>query len=223
MHEASEAYCAGSGFCQELSGSSDTDFQSIYDGKPPSRLIANTSNLSLIADMSPLCVGHLLLASNNHYLSFAEVMNHHEVELKDALEQIFGQYKSTFGNPLILEHGSVHGMDGSSCITHAHLHLLPISLDAAHKVMVGDGLIPTEIGGIEALGAIATQGVPYFYGADQHRNILYGVSRSMRRQYLRSVAGALLGIPDPEWDYALVVRKDLLRITMAAVASWCVK
>ncbi|MEV5088691.1 hypothetical protein ACWEQ5_30280 [Streptomyces griseoincarnatus] len=42
----------------------------------------------------------------------------------------------------------------------------------------------------------------------------------MRSQYLRSVVGRLLGIPDPLWDYALVVRRELLRETMTLTRSW---
>ncbi|MFY1636218.1 hypothetical protein ACN27F_23575 [Solwaraspora sp. WMMB335] len=34
------------------------------------------------------------------------------------------------------------------------------------------------------------------------------------------MAGALLGIADPEWDWSLVVRKNLLRATMIATAGW---
>jgi hypothetical protein len=169
--------------------------------------------------MSPLCVGHLLLVPDRHYLSFAEVARDREVEVKDVKNQVFGLYRKTFGNPVILEHGSSYGMDGSSCITHAHWHLLPLTFDAIHQVMVGDGLALVELGGLRDL-AVMGEGATYFYCADRYRSRLYGVGQARRRQYLRSVAGAILGIPDPEWDYAVVVRKDLLRATMAATTSW---
>jgi len=67
---------------------------------------------------------------------------------------------------------------------------------------------------------MADQGRSYFYVGDSFQHRLYGVGKKMRRQYLRSVAGGLLGIPDPEWDYALVVRKELFRATLSRVTNW---
>lgn len=217
----SRTYCVGSGFCHELSGELDTDFYRTYRGDPSSRIVGRSGNLSVMVDMSPLCTGHLLIASDHHYLSFAEVAKDHESEVKDVMDQVFVQYQNTFGEPIILEHGSSPGIDGSSCITHAHLHVLPLELDALHAIMTDDGLNSRELDGLGELAKIADQRVPYFYCADQRRHRVYSPGRTpMRRQYLRSVAGTLLGIPDPEWDYALVVRKDLFRITMSQVAGW---
>jgi diadenosine tetraphosphate (Ap4A) HIT family hydrolase len=175
-----------------------------------------------MADLSPLCAGHLLIVANHHHLSFAEMIEGHEREIKDFIGQTFPQYRDTFGEPLILEHGSAENTDGSACITHAHWHIVPLALRAAHTVMTGDGLTSIEL---ERLGDLAMlgRGVPYFYCADRDSRRLYGVGQTMKRQYLRSVMGALLGIPDPEWDYAAVVRRDLLRITLARTVAWRIR
>lgn len=219
MSETSGMYCTGSDFCQELSGESDTEFRRVYEDGPLSRVIGRSQNLTLMVDMSPLCVGHLLIVSNRHHLSFAEVVGDHASEVEEFSQRVLERYADTFGTPLILEHGSAREMDGSSCITHAHWHVLPLELDAVHKAMTNDGLACTELGGVDDLAA-AGQGVPYFYCADQDRRRLYGIGQTMRRQYLRSVAGALLGIPDPEWDYALMVRKRLFHITREKSEMW---
>lgn len=211
--------CQGADFCQELSGESDTEFNAVYDGDPPTRVIGRSANFTVLADMSPLCVGHLLIAPFRHYLSFAEAVRHHGAELDDVIARVSDRYAATFGEPLILEHGSTEDLDGSSCITHAHWHLLPLRFDAVHAIMAGDGLDWTELDGFHEL-AESGRGTTYFLCADRHRRRLYGPGRGMRRQYLRSVAAAVLGIPDPEWDYAVVVRKPLLRITMTATADW---
>jgi len=42
----------------------------------------------------------------------------------------------------------------------------------------------------------------------------------MRSQYLRSVVGEIIGIPDPLWDYSLVIRKELLRDTVEIASRW---
>jgi diadenosine tetraphosphate (Ap4A) HIT family hydrolase len=211
--------CRGAGFCQELSGDPDTEFRAVYAGDPPTRIIDRGRNFILMADMSPLCAGHLLIAPYRHYLSFAEAVRDHEHEVRHMVRRVFELYAPAFGEPVILEHGSTSAIDGSSCITHAHWHLLPLRLDDVHAVMAADGLGWSEIGGLDEL-AQSGRDTAYFLCADRRRCRLYGPGRTRPRQYLRSVAGTILGIPDPEWDYAVVVRKDLLRMTMAATAGW---
>jgi len=215
-----KVHCVGADFCQELSGAADTDFSRTYQGSPGSRIICRSENLALLADMSPLTTGHLLLVSNEHYLSFGEVVRDHATEVEDALKLIYGQYSMTFGELVVMEHGSSQEMDGSACITHAHMHFLPLRLDAVHRAMTEDGLTALELTDIKDLKRLGERGLPYFYCGDSTRHRVYGVARKMRRQYLRSIAGKLLGIADPEWDYAVVLRKELLRATLARTAGW---
>ena len=221
MH-AMRGYCQGADFCQELAGEVDTEFHRTYGTDPQKRIIDQSPNLCLLADMSPLCVGHLLLVSRDHYLSFAEVMKDHGSEVKDVLERVLIQYRNAFGRHVVLEHGSSSDIDGSACITHAHWHLLPLEADAVHEILFMDDLPSTELPDQRDLATMVDQGRSYFYVGDSSQHRLYGVGKSMRRQYLRSVAGALLGIPDPEWDYALVVRKDAFHTTMTRVAGWSI-
>jgi diadenosine tetraphosphate (Ap4A) HIT family hydrolase len=216
-------YCAGADFCQELSGESDTDFHRTYGGEPPSRIIGRTPHLSVIVDMSPLCVGHLLIVSNQHYLSFAGVVRDHRTEVEDVVAQVLRSYETTFGGPVVLEHGSSQDMEGSACITHAHWHILPLDSEAVHQILINDGLEATELGGLEDLAAVAAGGAPYFYCSDGSNQRMYGVGHKMRKQYLRSVAGQLLGIPDPEWDYVVVIRKDAFTTTMGHVREWRIR
>lgn len=173
-----------------------------------------------MADLSPLVTGHLLLVSNRHYLSFGEVLSDHANEVGEVLAHVFPRYASTFGDPVVLEHGSSLAMDASSCVTHAHLHLLPLRLDAVHDVMKGDGLSVRELPAMAGLCLFGDQGLPYFYCGNRDVHRACGVSRRMPRQYLRSVAGRLLGMADPEWDYVVTVRKDLFRATVAKTAGW---
>lgn len=212
--------CVGADFCQELSGAADTDFSRTYRGTPHSRIICRSDNLTLLADMSPLTEGHLLVVSNDHYLSFGEVVCDHAEEVGHVLGVLFEQYSATFGEPIMMEHGSSSAMDGAACITHAHMHLLPLPLNAVHKAMIRDGLTATELIDVTGLGHLGARNLPYFFCADGHRYRVYGVARGMRRQYLRSIAGELLGIADPEWDYAVVIRKELLRTTLARTTGW---
>ncbi|MQY05182.1 HIT family protein [Actinomadura macrotermitis] len=215
-----EGFCVGSDFCQELAGAGETVFQRVYDGRPSSRIISHGSTISLLADMSPLTRGHLLMVSNRHYVSFGQLMIDHADAAKTALADVLPQYKASFGEPVIMEHGSTNSMDGSACITHAHLHLLPLQLDQVHALMTLDGLSSTALGSISDLAELGHADLPYFYCSDASTHRVYGVAQPMPRQYLRSVAGRLLGLDDPEWDYAVIVRKQLLRATVEEAMDW---
>lgn len=211
--------CAGADFCHELSGNTDTEFHRTYSGHPISRIIGSTGSVVVMVDMSPLCTGHLLVVPTFHHLSFAETIRHNGREVRHALGQVLDLYAATFGAPMILEHGSSGTARDASCITHAHWHVLPLRLEEICRVMKRDGLSHRTLSDIDDL-AESANGCNYFYCSDGRRHRLYRDTQSVPRQYLRSVAGALLGISDPEWDYALVIRKNLLRDTLSKTRSW---
>lgn len=217
---AERASCVGSDFCQELAGAEDITFHHIYGGSPPGRIIGRGNTLALLADMSPLTRGHLLLVPNAHYVSFGAVMCDQAEEVATAIKQIIPPYAASFGDPVFLEHGSTTRMEGSACVTHAHIHLLPLPFNEVNTLMVRDGLAPTTLGGLADLEQFGHDDLPYFYCGDAAEHQVYAAVQARPRQYLRSVAGRLLGIADPEWDYAVVVRKEFLVATMKETAHW---
>lgn len=212
--------CLGSDFCHELAGARDVTFHHIYEGSPPERIIGRGNTLALLADMSPLTWGHLLLVPNDHYVSFGAAMCDHAEEVATALKQIVPPYAASFGEPVFLEHGSTMRMEGSACVTHAHIHLLPLPFREVSALMAQDGLTPTTLGGLADLEQFGHDDLPYFYCGDATEHQVYAAVQARPRQYLRSVAGRLLGIADPEWDYAVVVRKSILVATMKETAHW---
>lgn len=211
--------CVGSDLCEELAGSHRTSFTLTYQGDPPTRMIGETAGLRLVADLSPLTSGHLLLLPLAHFVSFAHVVGELGTEIHAFLNHLIPQYTETFGPPIILEHGSSSDMN-SACISHAHWHLLPVAGERVRRIMARDGLTSSTIGGFEDLAVMAQRDLSYFYCADADSHHLYGISRKMRSQYLRSVVGEVIGVPDPLWDYSLVVRRQLLRATVAMARDW---
>lgn len=210
--------CAESDFCDEITGAPDTTFSLVYEGDPPSRVLLETPRFRLIVDMSPLCVGHLLLLPVDHYLSFAELIGEHSEELTAILTEISSLYRHTFEQLTVLEHGSSATMGSSACISHAHLHMLPVDGHEVNSLIMADKIPSTALSEIGELTSF--RGEPYFLCGHEGKYRIFDGTRPIRSQYLRSIVGRLLGIPDPLWDYALVVRKDLLRETMARTSSW---
>ncbi|QFU85872.1 HIT family protein [Amycolatopsis sp. YIM 10] len=211
--------CTGADFCEEISGAADTSFSRFYEGDPPSRRVYSTENFELLADMSPLTAGHLLLLPKQHYLSFAQVLTVHRREAVELVGRVAGLYREVFQEPLFLEHGSSSGEVSHACITHAHLHLLPVSPAAVDRIMIGDGLTYRDLGTLAELSLPPWPDSAYFLRFHRQGCRVYLPTRQ-RRQYLRAVVGATLSIEDPEWDYAVVMRKEVLRSTMREVRSW---
>jgi len=213
--------CTGADFCHEISGTRDVTFHRVYAGRPASRRIITTDLFVLIADLSPLTVGHLLLLPKAHYLSFAQVTRRELSALIDILDLILPRYTRTFGTPpVIMEHGSSRNYDHNACITHAHWHLVPLNGDQIAGFIRLDGLPETVLSDIGTLGQEAWTETSYYLAAYDGVLHLYRPQPTLRRQYVRSVIGRCLGMRDPEWDYAVIVRHHLLRETLAMTASW---
>lgn len=212
--------CASSDFCDELAGVAETSFFRTYGGDPESRLLGQTENLAVIADLSPLTSGHILILSRLHHLNFAQVVEAHPSEIRDLLNLLLPQYVQSFGRVVILEHGSAEKMVNSACITHAHLHLLPIARQAVDEAMENDGLRWTSFPSLQDLGRTPWTTSAYYLSGAESDFRLYEPVPELPRQYLRAVAGAILGIPDPEWDWAVVIRRNLLRETIARTSNW---
>jgi len=86
--------------------------------------------------------------------------------------------------------------------------------------MAQDGLDIRVLDSNRDLSRFAREDLTYFYCYDGSLHTVMGVGRELRRQYLRSVIGGIVGVPDPLWDYAVVVRKELLRETVALAQQW---
>ena len=208
--------CIGADLCQELDGIGNVTFSRVYAGSPPSRTIMTTERFAVIADLSPLTTGHLLLLPKVHFLSFAQVARHLPGDLDRMVGLVSSLYGQTFGTPVILEHGSARNDDHNACITHAHWHIVPANGPDIVDLMRDDGLRPTVLCD---LASAPWPDTPYYlvsHGGTMH----ICPATFMPRQYVRSLIGRRLGMRDPEWDYALIVRRELLRETMTSTAWW---
>jgi diadenosine tetraphosphate (Ap4A) HIT family hydrolase len=212
--------CSIADLCDELQGAQATAFASVYGGDPETRTIFRSENFALLADMSPMMLGHLLLLPIRHYLSFGQVVGAMPGEVEGLIDGVVHQYERTFGPMVVLEHGSSSAMAAGACISHAHWHLVPLGGREVQEVLRRDGLVAKAIAGIGELADLGRKDLPYFYCGYSGRHAVYECEGGVRRQYLRSVMARLLNIPDPLWDYALVTRRDLLRETMRLTSTW---
>jgi diadenosine tetraphosphate (Ap4A) HIT family hydrolase len=211
VSDGSQWKCDGSDLCGELAGIANTEFSRTYDGDPPSRRLRETRSFAMVVDISPLTEGHLLVVPKSHYLNFATAMLDHREEAAQLLDSARAWVRETYGAVTLFEHGSTADETGGACIAHAHVHVLPVEAAQVVALMRRDGL---ELLDNVAWSEIARARRPYLLCSDGDRSVVAFPPARTRHQYLRSAAGQVLGIPDPEWDWSIVVRGELLRDTI---------
>lgn len=201
-------------FCEELNGSLDTAFTRIYQGRPASRIIDESAELVALSDLSPLTPGHVLVVPRSYYPSFAAVLGEHGSGVLSLLHSVRSDVARAFGETVVMEHGSTTGMRGGACISHAHLHVLPLRGALALDLMKRDGIRFRRLSELAGLAALSSSERPYLFFSHQEMHWVASAEALPRPQYLRSVAGRVLGMSDLESDYAMVVRREYGRRTL---------
>jgi diadenosine tetraphosphate (Ap4A) HIT family hydrolase len=163
-----------------------------------------------------MTLGHVLVCPRVHHLSAAQSLQDPQSRFLDFLSPFLEKYRQVFGDYVALEHGSTESMAGSACISHAHVHLLPMQLEPIVSRMLRDGLELEPIGSWADLASLADDNAPYFLAADRHRLLVARRPPRMPNQYFRLVIGAALGIPPEECDWAVIIRRQIFDETMKA-------
>ncbi|MFY1636219.1 hypothetical protein ACN27F_23580 [Solwaraspora sp. WMMB335] len=97
--------CDGDELCDELRPGDGDTFAAVYRGDPPSRTIASMPGFRLVADLSPLVVGHLLLLPEEHRLSFGHLDAVRIGRVRDIVGRLRPRYVATFGQMAVMELG----------------------------------------------------------------------------------------------------------------------
>ncbi|WP_194832891.1 HIT domain-containing protein [Nocardia sp. XZ_19_369] len=177
------------------------------------RYLAQTSDSVAIVDLSPLTVGHVLVCPRRHYFSGAQTLADAECDFRVFLVKFLQRYAGIFGEFTILEHGSTATMP-TTCISHAHLHILPLALEPIIGRMSGDGLELSILDSWQQVADLCAGESPYYLAADGNRFFVARPQHRMINQYLRVVAGASVAMPPEECDWAIVVRREFFHRTL---------
>ncbi|MFC9433675.1 hypothetical protein [Nocardia sp. NPDC057030] len=175
--------------------------------------MAETADSVAIVDLSPLVVGHVLACPRRHYYSAAQTLADPQSDFRVFLERFLNRYADIFGDFTVLEHGSTPTMP-TTCISHAHLHILPLALEPIIGRMVSDGLPLSLLDGWQEVADLCIDESPYYLAADGKRFFVARTQQRMISQYLRVVAGASISVPSEECDWAVVVRREIFHQTL---------
>ena len=211
----------GSEFAAEIAGRTKAShFAAIYEGDPPSRIVAESDHFVAFVDLAPLVAGHLLVVPRVDVPAFAALSSTAWQDWEDFRETLFTALAAHWTNPVSLEHGSTESMQGGACISHAHLHLLPAEIDVVSEIRA-DGIQLSEINDQRDIPARPGEERPYLYAgaADGSAGFAWVDQIQIPRQYVRKLAARALGLGDPDWDWEAVVDRALLRSTVTQLKS----
>src|SRR5262245_54753171 len=130
-----EAWCDFC-FAQNMTGNVGFTpaYRAYFDDSPPSRLIFETANFSVISGLGQLVEGYTLIVTKRHFLSMAHLPLYLYEELNYVYNLVKRAIEEKYVPPIVFEHGpmkqQIRGIDfsggGGSCLEHAHLHFMPI-------------------------------------------------------------------------------------------------
>lgn len=158
-------------------------------------ILFENDKLYIQVDISPLCRGHILIITNDHYLNFYETprkIKDDVVKLKDKIRKL---YKDIYNSDvLFFEHGSsMSGYAGAS-IDHAHIHAIPINYDFSNELNLGES-INCDI--------FSTHGFhnefSYIYLENSYKKIIYKVEK-LPSQFMRKVVSNKLKSDSYLWQ-----------------------
>lgn len=178
-----------------------------------SRLIRRTSVVDVLAGLGSLVQGYLLVVPRRHVDSVGELSLAEMDEVMRDCGEMSHRIVETFGGEVaMVEHGSSGETAGSgACITHAHVHLMPISGRSQIEEFMCPGMHP--INDLEPLRQSAARSESYYLVGDGHSALFFTEGPELPSQFARRQWARLLG-REAEYDWAVVPELTNARLTV---------
>lgn len=206
--------CDASDLCYELAGGQDTTYKAIHGKLNMPRLMYDYGKYALIADLAPLKIGHALLVTKSHHLSFGFAAGV-DPGMARVVERVLAEYRRAFGEVAAIEHGSSSETSSSACVSHAHIHLLPMSIEPLLQVMEKHELSFYEERLWEIPKSFSSEDKSYYLVADQSRSFTASAHQSkLPRHFARIAIAAALRMDLSLADWAVPRTSEKLQATI---------
>lgn len=204
-------------FCRELQSGRLPDF---CDADFDSRILHETNQFVVLADISPLMPGHVMIVPKAHILCYGAVEAAAQDEFSGIVNATRAVLKEHYGPSVLLEHGTSSLEPVADHVTHAHLHIVPAAID------IRDSLVNFNTTTIASLSDLSHWGARdeayiYFETCCGERIVADRID-GIRRLFIRSEIARSIGLPDPLWDWRRHLLRDNLRSTVETLrhARW---
>lgn len=172
-----------------------------------SRVLYSTDNLYIAVDISPLCLGHILLITKSHYFNFYELPKEIKEETKIIMKKIRTLFKKIYhSDTLFFEHGSLKSGKAGASVDHAHLHAIPLSFNFESVVEEVGHPIPCDI-----LSSDFSKDFSYLYMENLEFKYIYKVDE-LPSQYLRKLLGEKIANQEYNWRAYYLTQGSLDRV-----------
>jgi diadenosine tetraphosphate (Ap4A) HIT family hydrolase len=189
----------------------DCDFCAIARGEslaPENMELMGDNGVLVVPALGPLEVGHTMLLTRGHYMSFASAPSEVRLAAVGAIRRL----EALMGVLLLAEHGMTSSEAAGGCITHAHMNLVPIGTAPPLNLM------------LEALGTATLDklgrfnDIPYLsIGTSATSSLTIYDALGLKSQYFRRIyCGSKLR---SDWDWILYPKHDLVKETISRVLS----
>ena len=204
-------------FCRELQSGTLPD---LCDADIGSRILHETGRFVVMADISPLVPGHVMIVPKAHILCYGAVEPVAQDELLCIVNGTRAILGERYGPSVILEHGTSSREPVADHVTHAHLHIVPAAIDIRDAL---GNFNSKKIESLSDLSAWAARDAEYIYFESRAgERIVADQIVGIKRLFFRREIAKQIGLPDPLWDWRRHILNDNLRSTVEALrqASW---
>jgi diadenosine tetraphosphate (Ap4A) HIT family hydrolase len=94
------------------------------------RILFESDNFIVFPSLGQIVEGYLLIASKKHYVSIGQIPEELYQELEFVCNKVKEILSENYTVPILFEHGALSEYKkGGGCITHAHIHAVPIRIN----------------------------------------------------------------------------------------------
>ncbi|HLD58433.1 MAG TPA: hypothetical protein VI977_02215 [archaeon] len=164
------------------------------------RILFESKNFVVFPTIGQIVEGYLLIAPKKHFISIAAIPKSMFSELEKLQKKVRAVLEENYSTPLFFEHGPVsETKKGSCCITHAHLHAVPIELDIVRELE--KKFKPKKILSLAELKKNFWKKKPYFFvETNSKERFAFSVPEIAPSQYIRRIIAIRTGNPE-KWDW----------------------
>jgi diadenosine tetraphosphate (Ap4A) HIT family hydrolase len=185
-----------------------------------SRILHETDRFVVMADISPLVPGHVMVVPKAHILCFGAVEAAAWDEFSGIVNTTRTIIREHYGPSVILEHGTSSLDPVADHVAHAHLHIVPAAIDIRDSLL---NFNTTTIASLSDLSRWAARDEAYIYFENcAGERIVADQIFDIARLFIRREIARRVGLPDPLWDWRRHILSDNLRSTVETLrhAAW---
>jgi diadenosine tetraphosphate (Ap4A) HIT family hydrolase len=202
--------------CAQIKGQPSEDLISRLseDCRYVRRVAMESDTFAIVPSLGPLAPGHVLLCPKQHFKSLACVPVEYDRELAWLRATLTRALHDLYRTDVhCFEHGTAPESSRILCtVAHAHLHLVPATVDITEALMTDGEWTELEDGLASLQSAVGTAEYLYYEAPHGVRMVRLADSERIPSQYMRRLFASALGRPHA-WDWR--VEPDVAQVDQA--------